>query len=343
MKPAEIHRRLEEIRSRCLPEVLASIADVARRSSPPGSSLVRMSDYHFETGGKRLRGLLPLLVADLLETDPRAAVPFGAACEMLHNATLVHDDLQDGDTHRRGRATVWAKFGAAQAINLGDAMFYYTILLIQELPVPASVVQDLIGLTVSDTIQVVDGQEREFALKSNPTPTLADYVRMVEGKTSALMSLSLSGGALVAGADASTVDALRSVGRHLGVLFQIQDDVLDVYGDKGRQRTGEDIAEGKRSVLAVHAAEQLDPDRRRSLLAILDRPRDDTTDEDIREVRRLFDRVDSLSFALAEIERRRVRAEAAAASTRIASLVGLADYLAGLFVAPIEDLIEVAR
>ncbi|MBM4320392.1 MAG: polyprenyl synthetase family protein, partial [Deltaproteobacteria bacterium] len=129
-------RRFAELGQQHLPAILRLIDEVVAGSCPSGSTLVPMCGYHLQTGGKRLRALLPLLVAEALGRDPAGLVPFGAACEMLHNATLVHDDVQDGDEMRRGQPTVWRRYGLARALDLGDAMFYFTLLLVQRLAVP---------------------------------------------------------------------------------------------------------------------------------------------------------------------------------------------------------------
>jgi len=338
MTPGDLEVRLARLRADYLEELSAAIEQVATDTSPSGSSLVGMLTYHFASGGKRLRGVLPLLVSELLGGDPARAVPFGAACEMLHNATLVHDDLQDEDTHRRGQPAVWTRFGAAQAINLGDAMFYYTLMLIRRIDGTAELRERLYERTMLDTLAVIDGQEREFFLKTMPSPSLEAYFQMVDGKTSALMALAVSGGAMLAGASTRTVEALREMAHHLGILFQVQDDVLDIYGDKGRERAGEDVAEGKRSLLVVHALRALPTPQRARLLEILDRPRDATTTALIAEVVEHFEVAGALPFALAEIERRRAAAVEAAERTEVPALAPLADALAELFLKPIADI-----
>jgi geranylgeranyl pyrophosphate synthase len=131
-----VEERFSALREEYLPRVMGVISEVVETSTP-GEGLQTMCAYHMETGGKRLRALLPLMVAEALGKEAASMVPFGAACEMLHNATLVHDDLQDGDRQRRGRDTVWARFGAPHAINLGDAMFYYAVLLVQRVEATA--------------------------------------------------------------------------------------------------------------------------------------------------------------------------------------------------------------
>jgi hydroxymethylglutaryl-CoA reductase len=323
-----------------LAAMLGLVEQVVREASGDGSRLTEMCAYHMGSGGKRLRAILPLAVADLLGVDPALLVPFGAACEMLHNATLVHDDLQDGDELRRGRATVWHRFGAAPAINLGDAMFYYTLLLIDRLALPVARRQAVARRTLRDTLRVIGGQERELGLARLDRPRLEDYFAVVEGKTSGLFALPMAGAAVLCGAAPPLVHALEQAARHLGVLFQIQDDLLDVYGEKGRDRAGSDIREGKRSVLAVHALQHAPAGDAQRLRAILDRQRAATTREEVAEAMELFERHGAPGFALQEIAQRRRRALAAAAHGDHPALVGMIDALSELLVEPIRPVMS---
>lgn len=342
-EPSDLDERLERLQDKVLHPVQALMDAVVVQASPAGSSLVPMTRYHLETGGKRLRAVLPSLWAESLGADPLKAVPFGAACEMLHNATLVHDDLQDGDTHRRGRPTIWKRFGSPQAVNLGDAMFHYTFLLVDELDMPAESRTLLIRTVVQDTLRIIDGQEREFALKLSERPSMDDYLRMVRGKTSALMALAMGGGAVIADAPPPMVEAIRDVADNLGILFQVQDDVLDLYGSKGRGRPGEDVAEGKRSCLVVHALEHLPESERERLAHILDLPKEQTEDAHIQEVEQLFQRAASLDHCLEEIRRREKAAHTAAASTGHREVIRLTDYLSQLFLRPIQAVMQASR
>ncbi len=335
-----VKARFEALSETYLKDILALVQDTVRTHTPEGSSLVSMVDYQMDTGGKRLRALLPLMVGEALGMHPRILVPFGAACEMLHNATLVHDDLQDGDDTRRGRATVWRRFGAPQAINLGDAMFYYTLLLAQKLDLGPSIGESIAQKILTDTLRVIDGQEREFLLKSTPEPHLGDYFAMVEGKTSGLFALPIAGTALLAGSEPGLVKALDSAAGHLGVLFQIQDDVLDLYGEKGRGHFGSDIAEGKRSFLAVHGLAHADAQSQKKLRAILDKDRAQTTPDDIAWAKELFRQQGALDAALQEIEARRQQAVRVRGLSEHPTLPGLLGQLADLFLAPIRPLIR---
>lgn len=336
-------QRFAELREQYLPQIMTLIDTVALEGSPDESSLTSMCSYHMETGGKRLRAMLPLLVGEALGQTAAKMVPLGAACEMLHNATLVHDDLQDGDLVRRGRMTVWNRFGVPQAINLGDAMFYYTLLLAQRLQVRPKVREKVARRVLVETLRVIDGQEREFALKGTEPLSLDRYFEMVEGKTSGLFALPMAGAAEACDAPAPLIDGLGEAARHMGVLFQIQDDTLDLYGEKGRGVRGSDIGEGKRSVLVVHALENASDSDAKWLLGVLDRDRSETTQDDVSAVLELLERLGSLQFALTELERRKHLAldvEALRDQPALRSLVG---GMCELFMQPIAPLMKQHR
>jgi geranylgeranyl pyrophosphate synthase len=262
-------RFLAEI-DRCLLEALDP--------DPSGGPLEAMITRHLHSGGKRLRALLPLTICDAMGVDPQRAIPLGAAAEMIHNATLVHDDLQDGDTHRRGQPTLWSLSGMPQAINCGDAMFQFGTRLLGRVDVGPALKHRLVQLQVDCTLQVIGGQTREFDLKTSAkTPSPDDYIAVVRAKTGGLFKLPIAGAALLAGTDDATVDALKDVADDMGIVFQIQDDLLDVVADKGRERRGEDLAEGKQSFLVVHALEHGAEEDVRRLRTILETPRLETT------------------------------------------------------------------
>jgi geranylgeranyl pyrophosphate synthase len=299
-------------------------------TTPAGSSLGEMCRYHLDTGGKRLRALIPILAAETLGLPPEKARPFGAACEMLHNATLVHDDLQDGDAVRRGRDTVWKKWSAAQAINLGDAMFHWAAALLQRIDAPAETLSELLDLFVRGTIRVIDGQAREFLLKERNAPTAEDYFAVVEGKTSGLFEIPIVGAAILARSPAPLRRALAAAAGDLGVLFQVHDDLIDLYGEKGRARRGGDIAEGKISALVVHALAHAPSAESAWLRATLSKPREETTVEDIDRADRLFREHGSVRFAKEEMARRHRRAVEYPELSGIPALRGLIDGLATL-------------
>lgn len=340
---AEIRAHFRELRETHLPAIIDLIERVLQQATPDGSTLTRMCLYHMQTGGKRLRALLPLVVAEALGADPATLIPFGAACEMLHNATLVHDDLQDGDRLRRGLETVWHHFGNAQAINLGDAMFYYTLELVHRLDLPIARREAAARRVLRETLRVIDGQEREFRLKQEDHSSLADYFTMVEGKTSGLFALPMAGAAVLCGASSHIVQALQEAAQHMGVLFQIQDDLLDLYGDKGRDSRGSDIKEGKRSILVLHALQHAPAERVVWLQRVLGKDRASTTAEEVEQAIELFNEVGSLDFALEEIAQRRERARQVIKLLGHVQLGSVVAAMCDLFLEPIQPVIAKYR
>lgn len=268
-----------------------------------GDAIASMTAYQFETGGKRLRAVIPSYIFECLGRDGATIVPFGAAVEMIHNATLVHDDLQDGDEMRRGRPTVWKKYSSAQAINCGDAMFQYAFQLIRRLELPAVDVLNLMDRAVAATLKVIEGQAQEFIMKEEASPGLERYLQVIRGKTSGLFALPIAGTLEAAGCERRVVDTVERVAQELGVLFQIQDDYLDLYGEKGRDRKATDIAEGKVSYFVAYVYERGTAAQREELAAIIKKPREQTSDADIERALALIESVGAKDAARAYMAR----------------------------------------
>lgn len=272
--------------------------------------LREMVDYQMGAGGKRLRALLPPTLLEALGGAPELAYPFGAACELVHNATLAHDDFQDGDDTRRGIPTLWVRWGAAQAINAGDVMLMLPLHLLGKLRCDDGTRLALSALYARSLVDVVSGQSYEMALREGYCFTPKDYERMVEGKTSALFGLPMVGASLLAGAGPETLDAMAFVGRQVGVLFQLVDDFIDLYGDKGRGQSGCDIREGKPSLLVAHALSHADEAEAACLRDILRRPRPDTSLDDVDWASRLFHRLGSVGYLQEQARQRSIAVRA---------------------------------
>jgi geranylgeranyl pyrophosphate synthase len=268
------------------------------------SPMKEMFAYHFSSGGKRLRPILAFLAADAyasrkgLDKDHlfQLCAPFALAVELIHNATLIHDDIQDGDIVRRGQPTLWKKYSVAQAINCGDAWFFSPLLMVQEIQVSETVKLALQKLLQQKTLAVIEGQSQEFSLKdkfqNGSDVSISQYLQMVEGKTSALFSMPLLGGATIAGASELEKRALEQSALHLGHAFQIQDDLLDLWGDKGREQVGSDIAEGKLSYPLVLLFSSLAKgnSERLKLEQIVRAPREETSQDQIHFVISLMEK-----------------------------------------------------
>lgn len=252
--------------------------------SGQGSELGRIAWEHISAGGKRLRARLALSAVQALGGDITNGVAWGASCEFLHNASLIHDDIQDGDTYRRGKAALWTRYGIAQAINAGDLCITLGYASIEAIPASHALRWELTKIVTSASRRMVEGQAAEMSLLEARIPTFAEYARCVEGKTSALFSLPIEGAALIAGRTREEATKLVAASRSLGLLFQIQDDILDLYGNNGRDFRGSDLAQSGKATAFVVEHLRLHPEDGEWLLGILEAPRERTSPEAIQEV-----------------------------------------------------------
>lgn len=239
-----------------------------------------IASEHLSAGGKRLRARLALGTLEALGGNRATGIPWAAACELLHNATLLHDDVQDGDRVRRGATAVWVRHGMAQAINAGDLMLMLPYSTLEALQVPGGVKWELARSLANNAERIVRGQACELDMLALGKLDWDSYADAAEGKTAALFGLPVEGAALLAGRTAAEARALAEPFRHIGVLFQIQDDVLDLYGDKGRDVIGSDLYEGKVSALVAEHL-RLHPDEREWLVGLLSAPRTDTDPDQV--------------------------------------------------------------
>lgn len=255
-----------------------------------GDAFDRMSmitNEHLATGGKRLRARLALGATEGLGGNRAGAIPWAASCELLHNATLLHDDVQDGDRVRRGRTAVWVRHGLSQAINAGDLMLMLPYSVLDHLWVDDGIKWRLSNILARNAERIVRGQAQELDLLVHERLDWEAYATATEGKTAALFGLPVEGAAILAGRTQAEADSLAEPFRRIGVLFQIQDDVLDLYGDKGRDVIGSDLYEGKVSAL-VSEHLRLHPEDRTWLLELLRAPRTDTPADQVERAITLF-------------------------------------------------------
>lgn len=252
-----------------------------------GAVCAALVEEHLSTGGKRLRARLALDAAEALGVPGETAVGWAAACELLHNASLVHDDLQDGDRVRRGQPALWARHGADQAINAGDLMLMLPTLALGAVPVGDDVRWRLAASVARHGARTAAGQSEELALRDRGTVDAAAYRRAVVGKTAGLFGLPVEGAALLAGAAPARAQALAEPFERLGEAFQLQDDLVDLWGDKGREAPGADLREGKISALVVaHLVRR--PEDHLWLMGVLRTPRDETSAQQVDEATRRF-------------------------------------------------------
>lgn len=259
-----------------------------------------MTQYHLASGGKRLRALIPCLVFETFGRKPSDAYVLASAVELIHNATLVHDDLQDGDEVRRNHPTVWKKFSPAQAINCGDAMLYFALdVLLAHSGFPARSLNRTIQTFVENCLHVIEGQSLEFLLKDGPLPKMENYLHVVQGKTSGLFALPFESALSALDVPEEVVFKTRSITKTLGTAFQIQDDYIDLYGNKGRgEHQATDIAEGKISYFVVHTLNAATTTEQNTLLTILKLPRQQTDATAINTALQLFEKYQAKRAAI---------------------------------------------
>jgi geranylgeranyl diphosphate synthase type I len=235
--------------------------------------------------GKSVRPALCLLFAEGLGARAEDCAPLAAGIELLHNFTLVHDDIEDRSPTRRGRPTAWAVWGEAQSINMGDGLFALAHLVWHDAPLarrnPAAFIEILRSLERT-ILTLCEGQFLDIAGEGSLEVAAGDYLRMVGRKTAALLGESAWVGARAATEDPVTLQAVREFGYRLGLAFQIRDDLLGIWG--AEEETGKsassDIATRKMTLPVVLALEQGDAEVRRQVRAIYGRPPADDDDAD---------------------------------------------------------------
>jgi geranylgeranyl diphosphate synthase type I len=250
-------------------EVLArsrALLDPALRAAVDGlpDSMRRIAGYHLgwwdERGrttdadaGKAVRPALVLLAAEAVGGDPAAALPAAVAVELVHNFTLLHDDVMDGDRTRRHRATAWTVFGTGQAILAGDALLTLAYDVLAAAGHPRS--QEGARVLSAAVLAVQDGQAADLSFEQRLDVGVVECLRMAAGKTGALLGCATALGALYGGGTEAQVEGLRLFGEKTGLSFQLADDLLGIWGDPGT--TGKpahsDVANRKKSLPVVAA------------------------------------------------------------------------------------------
>ncbi|MGH9087962.1 MAG: polyprenyl synthetase family protein, partial [Acidimicrobiales bacterium] len=204
--------------------------------------------HHLGGGGKRLRAALVLVSAAAAGAPEAAGVPGAVAVELVHNYSLLHDDIIDGDQERRHRPAVWVEYGVGPAIVAGDALAGLATQVLLEDPTPERV---RAAARLAEANQaMIAGQAADMAFERRPTVSVVECLAMEEGKTGALLACASAVGALLAGAPASTVGALDAFGCHLGIAFQAVDDLLGIWGQSSvtGKPVGSDLLGGKKTL-----------------------------------------------------------------------------------------------
>ncbi len=263
---------LQSAFERYLPPIEAELRKALATPHPQLGPFYGMMRYHLgwvdesfspieAKGGKRLRPILCLLVCEAVGGDPERALPAAAAVELVHNFSLVHDDIQDASPLRRHRPAVWKVWGVPQAINVGDGVLALAYLALQRLAeqgVPGGKLLASYRILSETCLALWRGQYLDMSFEERLDVTVDEYFGMICGKTAAVMACSTQLGALLASEDPQVVNCYRHFGENLGMAFQIVDDILGIWGRKeatGKPTAG-DILERKKALPIVYALEE---------------------------------------------------------------------------------------
>ncbi len=225
--------------------------------------------YSLDGGGKRLRPMLTILSCNIFSENPFSALPAAAAIEVFHNFTLLHDDIMDNAAVRRGKPSVYNRWGRNVAILSGDAMVIYAYKLLYQ--TPAEYLAPVLSCFNHMALAVCEGQQYDMDFESREDVSLDEYISMIDKKTAALLSGATLIGAICGGADKHNCQKLLSFAKEFGLAFQIQDDLLDAYGTEEQlgKRIGGDILEGKKTFLTITALQLADRSKRLEILGLL--------------------------------------------------------------------------
>ena len=263
--PQDYEKRYSELRHM----VDRRLASLIRAKSP--ADLNEACRYVLSAGGKRVRSTLLILSCEAVGGRAVQALEAGAAIEVMHNFTLVHDDIMDNAPSRRGRRTVHIRWNLNTALLVGDVMVglaYKTLL-----DTKGDKIREIIDLFSAGLIGVCQGQSLDLAYERRPDVTIPEYFLMIEKKTGLMISMATHLGAVIGDGSASQIEALRLYGRYIGRAFQLRDDLLDVVAtrkDFGKS-IGGDIVEGKKTFLLLLAAERAKGGDRKVILGLMRR------------------------------------------------------------------------
>lgn len=243
--------------------------------------------YGLEEGGKRIRPILLMLAYNLYAEDIERALMPAMAVEIFHNFTLLHDDIMDNAAVRRGRPSVPAKWGDNVAILSGDAMLILAYSYLQR--TNSERLSQIFERFNKMAAEVCEGQQFDMDFETQQKVSVVDYMQMIELKTAALLAGSATIGALLAGASESDCKRLYDFAREVGLAFQLQDDLLDSYGDERLgKKIGGDILEGKKTILMIEAFSRANEEQREVLRTTYMR-KDLSDAEKISEIKALYD------------------------------------------------------
>jgi len=253
------------------------------------------------SGGKRLRPIIAMLSCEAVGGRPENAIPLGIALECLHNATLIHDDIIDGDKWRRGLQTTNEKFGLPLAIVAGDGLIGETYRMLSYMAPPelkSMAYKEIIRSIADAAKRLYEGEAMDIEFDTRYDVTIPEYMLMIEKKTAQLYWLAGKGGALIGKGSNIQVENLARYGVLFGMMFQIKDDLLNILTDQaslGKQTLGSDILNGKCTLMLVHSLQHADKKDREKIISILNNKK--VTQKDVKKIIEIFRQTGSINFS----------------------------------------------
>ena len=272
-------KNLDVITQNALSSKLKKIEALIYRYTCDNSWMGECAKYHLQTGGKRFRASLALLSGEVLKFDEKISMYVAASCELIHNASLIHDDLQDRDLLRRGKPTIWSRFGDASAINLGDHFISNAFQILSSAPTSSDMKCLAINELSKAIKQAVAGQTREIQTRANIELQMKDYESTARAKTGSLLSLPVKLILILSG-QINKANTLKSI-YESGLAYQIQDDLSDFIGIKERGLPGRDLKEGKMNILIMHYLNEASSSEKYLLNLFLKRRFESISEEEI--------------------------------------------------------------
>ncbi len=269
------------------------------------NNLYEPIDYILKLGGKRLRPILALMSSELFGADYRKALDAALAIEMFHNFTLIHDDIMDKASLRRGKETVHIKWNKNIGILSGDALLILSYRMLENYD--GDIFKKLYSLFNTTALQICEGQQYDMDFETRENVLLEDYLKMVSFKTAVLLACSLQMGAIIADANDKDVEQIYNFGLQLGIAFQLQDDYLDAFGtEEFGKKVGGDISENKKTFLYIKTLELTSSTDREELLKWYNN--DLNSETKIQHVKELFTKYQVDKLLLGEIEKYTLKA-----------------------------------
>lgn len=275
------------------------VAEAAIQLEP--QALYEPANYILSLGGKRVRPLLCLIAAELVGGRATDAFSVAKCVEYFHNFSLVHDDIMDNAALRRGKQTIHERYGLNTAILSGDVML---VCAYEQLTENADKYLPYLFQVFNRTArQVCEGQQYDMLFETAKEVSIKEYLQMIELKTAVLLGASLQMGAIVGGANKRNRQMLYEYGRHIGIAFQLQDDILDTFGDEKTfgKKIGGDIMQNKKTFLLIKALELADPTTQTKLHFWINEPKP-MEQEKIAAVTQIYQQLGVLQLAQAEMQ-----------------------------------------